>query len=205
MYTTITGLILGFHGCDKSLQKDILLGKDSLKPSKNRYDWLGNGIYFWDNSPSRAIEYANALKANPGRANKPIKEPAVLGAVLDLGFCLDLLDYDNLKILSTAYDLLIPPRMGPLSALPQNKSGGSEEDLLYRELDCSVIQRLHQLRLNRGLRPYDSVRGVFWEGKLLYPDAGFREKNHIQICICNPSCIKGYFHPLKEDKTAPHV
>lgn len=53
-------------------------------------------------------------------------------------------------------------------------------------------------------RAYDSVRGVFWEGKPLYPNAGFAEKNHIQICVCNPNCIKGYFLPRGIDKAYPN-
>ncbi|SEK41780.1 hypothetical protein SAMN05421740_101809 [Parapedobacter koreensis] len=47
-----------------------------------------------------------------------------------------------------------------------------------------------------GNKEFDSVRGVFWEGNPLYPTAGFREKDHIQICIRNIDCIKGYFLPL---------
>jgi len=43
---------------------------------------------------------------------------------------------------------------------------------------------------------YDSVRGVFVEGNELYPTAGFRDKNHIQIAIKNPECIKGFFLPI---------
>ena len=58
MYTTKTGLILGFHGCDESIVDNILLGKEDLKQSDNTYDWLGHGIYFWENSPSRALEFA---------------------------------------------------------------------------------------------------------------------------------------------------
>ena len=46
---------------------------------------------------------------------------------------------------------------------------------------------------------YDSVRGVFWEGDDLYPGAGFKEKNHIQIAIINPNCIKGFFLPRDVD------
>lgn len=44
--------------------------------------------------------------------------------------------------------------------------------------------------------PFDSIRGVFTEGKAIYPKAGFVEKTHIQLCIINPNCIKGYFAPL---------
>ena len=42
---------------------------------------------------------------------------------------------------------------------------------------------------------YHSVRGAFIEGPQLYPDSNFHEKNHIQICVRNPNCIKGYFRP----------
>jgi hypothetical protein len=62
-------------------------------------------------------------------------------------------------------------------------------------LDCAVIQNIHELNKKNNIQPYDSVRGVFWEGDPLYLNAGFREKNHIQICICNPNCIKGFFLP----------
>jgi hypothetical protein len=68
-------------------------------------------------------------------------------------------------------------------------------DLLLRHLDCAVAETLHQLRERQDLPPYDTVRGVFWEGREIYPSAGFREKNHIQICVRNPSCIKGFFLP----------
>jgi hypothetical protein len=58
-----------------------------------------------------------------------------------------------------------------------------------------VIQTVHLINQDANKRAFDSVRGVFWEGKPLYPNAGFAEKNHIQICVCNPNCIKGYFLP----------
>ena len=73
------------------------------------------------------------------------------------------------------------------------------KDRILRKLDCAVISTLHKLRQNAGLPPYDSVRGVFWEGDELYPGAGFREKNHIQIAIINPNCIKGFFLPRSVD------
>ncbi len=88
MYTSRTGLILGFHGTDESIVNSVLKGKTELEPSYNNYDWLGHGIYFWDNSPSRALEWANELSR---RKDSKIKKPAVIGAVIDLGYCLDLL------------------------------------------------------------------------------------------------------------------
>ena len=199
MYSTRAGLILAFHGCDESTVDDIISGKSSLNQSINKYDWLGHGIYFWDNSPVRALEYATFLKKNPGRARKPIKNPAVIGAVINLGRCLDLLDFENLELVKLGYKLLEISHKASGFKMPANKSTGAGNELLLRELDCAVIEMLHQVRKNEGLPMFDSVRGVFWEGEPLYPNAGFREKDHIQICIRNPNCIKGYFLPRTVD------
>ena len=68
----------------------------------------------------------------------------------------------------------------------------------FHGCDQSVVDKV------ANKRDYDSVRGVFWEGKPLYPNAGFAEKNHIQICVCNPNCIKGYFLPRGIDEQFPN-
>ena len=59
-----------------------------------------------------------------------------------------------------------------------------------------MIQAVHAIQKRQDDPPFDSVRGMFQEGSEPYPDAGFREKNHIQICVRNLECIKGYFLPL---------
>ena len=73
------------------------------------------------------------------------------------------------------------------------KAGGelptNDPDLLRRNLDCAVINVLHRVRSDGGEAPIDTVRGVFIEGRLLYPTSGFYEKTHIQITVCNPDCI----------------
>jgi len=199
MYSTRPGLILGFHGCDASLVNDVISGKVSLRSSTNKYDWLGHGVYMWDNSPTRAMEFADWLKQNPGKSKKPLSNPAVIGAVINLGYCLDLLDYQNLSFLKESHDLLVATTDSLGKDMPVNKTVGTSKDLMLRELDCAVIETLHQFRKDSKMRPFDSVRGVFSEGNELYANAGFREKDHIQICIRNPNCIKGYFLPRIEN------
>ena len=199
MYSTRTGIVLGFHGCDQSILENVVTCKQNLRNSKNKYDWLGHGIYFWENSPSRALEYAHLLKKHPERANFPIENPAVIGATINLGFCLDLTDYNNLALLKKAYNILVEMYKQSGFTILVNKPVIENGDLLLRELDCAVIETLHKVRQEQDLKPFDSVKGVFWEGRELYPNAGFREKNHIQICIRNPNCIKGYFIPRKEN------
>jgi len=195
MYSTRQGLILGFHGCDESVAIDVVNKKTNLKDSDNDYDWLGHGVYFWENNYERAKEFATFLKNNPGRAKKPIQKPAVIGAVIDLGYCFDLVNYEMLCLLKSGYDVLKTAMESIEKRLPENKNVGNSSDLLLRELDCAVIETIHMVRKNNSLHTYDSVRGVFWEGEDLYPNAGFKEKNHIQICVRNPNCIKGYFLP----------
>lgn len=197
MYSSRSGLILAFHGCDESVIQEVVCQNRPLKVSSNKWDWLGHGAYFWDNSPSRALEFAHKLSK---KKDSSIKTPAVLGAVIDLGHCLDLLDYQNLSALKESYYLLQDTIEVSKFKLLKNKTPkGNEEDLLIRELDCAVIEMLHKLRKRQGLRDYDSVRGVFWEGSPIYPDAGFREKDHIQVCIRNPNCVKGLFIPRHMD------
>lgn len=75
--------------------------------------------------------------------------------------------------------------------------------MILRNLDHAVIEFLHESRKIQKLPPFDTVRAAFWEGNDLYPNAGFKEKNHIQICVRNPNCIKGYFRPLAPDAKFP--
>ena len=55
---------------------------------------------------------------------------------------------------------------------------------------------VHRYNTAMGLEAYDSIRGLFTEGKEVYPGSGFVEKTHVQLCIVNPNCIKGYFAPM---------
>lgn len=187
MYAKLPNLVLGFHGCSFETYKNVLHKHQQLKKSDNTYDWLGNGIYFWENSYQRAYEWAiNRYKENA----------AVLGAIIDLGLCLNLTDYNSTDILKQGYEMLKMKCEASGIELPQNKYGKGKTDLLLRDLDCAVIQQIHDYNHETGKNAYDSVRGVFTEGKEIYPGAGFVEKTHIQICIVNPNCIKGYFAPL---------
>lgn len=191
LYQRLPSWILGFHGTDKdTVQRVLNDGKHHLNDSANNFDWLGKGAYFWENDPDRALQFA---KENMERKSITDKEPAVIGAVIDLGLCLNLFDQPALEELKTAYaelkadfDLLGFP-------LPENKGG--TKDRLLRHLDCAVINRLHSLRERLGQPAYQTVRAGFHEGDELYPGSGFFTKNHIQIAILDKSCIKGYFLP----------
>jgi len=200
MYSTLPHFVLGFHGCDASIaDKIISSGRLHLDKSDNDYDWLGPGVYFWENNPARAMEYARFLRDNPHRnsSKTPIKNPAVIGAIIDPGFCLNLLESESIKTVAEGYNALVQWHKAAGTELPKNPLDKGSREILLRYLDCAVIRTVHYYREQQEQPGYDTVRGMFTEGKPLYANAGFHDKNHIQICVRNLNCLKGYFHPRK--------
>ncbi|MDR3305344.1 MAG: hypothetical protein LBS85_04845 [Clostridiales Family XIII bacterium] len=190
MYADYPDLIFGFHGCDKETYRKVTKKSRPLLPSNNAYDWLGSGIYFWENSYARALDWAG---------NRYENDAAVIGAVLDLGHCLNLTDYENAAIVRNGYISLKAEVQSNHLSMPQNKNIKDNDDWLIRDLDCAVINQVHILNDVLGKEPFDSVRGIFTEGKPIYPGAGFRGKTHVQLCIRSAKCIKGYFAPLDDE------
>ncbi len=204
MYSSLPSFVLGFHGCDKTVADKLVAGDTPLKISTNAYDWLGHGIYFWENNPQRALEYAHRIKENPEQCKEKITTPDVVGAIIDLGHCLNLLDAKSIQVVEEAYENYSEAIEEANWALPENKDSDGSGDLLLRPLDCAVIQHLHTLRKEPPEDPaFDSVRGMFAEGQRVYKDAGFHKKSHIQIAVRNPNCIKGYFRVMDPDKSWP--
>lgn len=199
LYSTLSGLVLGFHGCDKEVGERVLAGASQLRKSENEYDWLGHGIYFWENNPERALQFAKEGSTGKRGREAGIKDPFVIGAVIDLGHCLNLLDSAALAEVKDAHRIFRESVEEAGYSMPENQVVKSGQDSLRRNLDCAVISVLHQIRESNDSPAYDSVRGVFWEGKELYPGTTLKEKNHIQVCVRNPNCIKGYFRVRQAD------
>lgn len=197
-------MLIGFHGCDQKDYDDLLTGKNSFKQSTESFDWLGHGMYFWENNLERAWHWAR-LKKKAGT----LQNPAVIGAIIDLGYCFDLLDARNIDLLKKSYDLLNRNLSLLHKELPENKqhpfNKDKDKDKVLRYLDCAVVENVHQVMKQEEEKRFDSVRAAFIEGEVIYPQAGFHDKTHIQICVINPNCIKGFFRPRNFDKSYPVV
>ncbi|WP_294825267.1 hypothetical protein, partial [uncultured Flavobacterium sp.] len=206
MYNSRSNLILGFHGCDESVRDTLLAKPNKILQSEKPYDWLGHGIYFWENNYDRALQWARD-KAKRGQ----IAKASVIGAVLSLDYCLDFTDSRFINMISSYYTLMEHNYNLGGKLIPKNRDMKQDEykDKLMRELDCTVIEFMHQQIINqiktdkktKGFSEYkvfDSARGVFTEGGPAFPGAGIQNKSHIQICIRNSNCIKGFFMPRNE-------
>ncbi len=179
-----TTFILGYHGCDQKVAEKLLSG-EPFQPSQNEYDWLGSGIYFWEKNPERGLDFAKEL-ADSNRSS--IENPAVVGAIIDLGLCLDLSTKGSIDQVRRAHAELLR-----ISEIAEADIPDNDEDGLRRNLDCAVINLLHAIREGDWDPPIQSVRGIFFEGAPVYETAGFYEKTHIQICVRDPKCVKGVF------------
>lgn len=199
LYSTLPGILLGFHGCDQELGEKVLAGEEGLRSSENDYDWLGDGVYFWENNPERALQFAKEGSAGLRGESSKIKAPFVIGAAIDLGHCLNFFNSESLEEVKEAHRILKDTAKRAGYQLPKNQEPMPGRDSLLRKLDCAVIRSLHAYRKAKRLPRYDSVRGVFGEGKELFEGTTLREKNHIQISVRNPNCIKGYFRVRQTD------
>lgn len=189
MHSLSTSFVLGYHGCDRETGERLLLN-EAFRPSENDYDWLGSGIYFWEANPDRAYDWAVEHSERIRQKSGAVVGPFVVGAVIELGFCLDLISTNGLQAVEQAYGSYCAVAAASGAKIPENVGG---DDLFLRKLDCAVINYLHAVRNAAGDEPFNTVRAVFTEGEYLYPNSGFRRKTHIQICVRKPSNIKAVF------------
>ena len=175
-------IVFGFHGTTPAIASGLVSGDIPLekwKPSKNDYDWLGSGIYFWEFAPDRAKSW--------------MEQGGAVGAIIQLGNCLDLTDITYTDALSEAYRQLVASCRRRRKPIPQNRGK-------RRDLDCAVINRAVKQIEERTGDIIHSVRGAFLEGEPVFPGSAILRETHIQVAVREKSCIVGLFRPTGERK-----
>jgi hypothetical protein len=181
--------VVAYHGCDASVA-ELILGGQPFKPSQNDYDWLGTGIYFWEYGADRALKFAEDQRRR-GR----LAAPAIVGALVQLGRCFDLMDTKFTEELPIAYAML--QQIHEDNGQPLPKNAGATPDKKLRRLDCAVINLYLEALARNEDDPitYDTVRCGFVEGPPAFEGSGIRHQSHVQIAVRNPACILGVFRP----------
>lgn len=182
--------VIGYHACRKSFAHSLVSGSLKVrdwKPSRNDYDWLGEGVYFWEHAPGRAWQWA---------IQRFKDDRAVVAAEIRLGRCLDLAD--------TAYtDLLQKMHEGTMKYYRANgwtMPANAGKDQKLRRLDRLVIDRLNEASdLPTG--PYfQTVRCPFEEGDPVYPGGMIKTQSHIQIAVRDRNCIASRIYLVRPDR-----
>jgi hypothetical protein len=189
---------MAFHSCDRELGLLLLNGSDELRPSNNPWDWLGPGIYFWEQNPSRALLYAEEAARKQQKFSGRIKIPFVVGAIIELGECLNLMEPNSINIVKEAHTGLLRAMRESMDKMPENKGAN-------RKLDCAVIRYVHEFNKKFHDPDYDTVRSPFHEGNPIYEGANFTDRLHVEICVRNPAKIKGYFLPRPVGRFNPYL
>ncbi|MBN8421206.1 MAG: hypothetical protein J0L73_19985 [Verrucomicrobia bacterium] len=180
--------VIAYHGCDQSVVEECFRG-GKLNESANDYDWLGNGIYFWEHGPARAMEWAQFMKLR-----RKVVTPAVVGALIQLGNCFDLLDVRFTDLLRGMFLNFNKSVEGADDVPPVNDPARK----LHR-LDCAFLNWAIPIVEEKLEVRFQTVRGVFVEGEPLYPSAQIFMHSHIQIAVRDPAAILGFFHPATVD------
>jgi hypothetical protein len=138
-------------------------------------------MYFWEYAPKQAWWWTKDLRKNA--------KPAVIGAMIRLGNCLDLLDPDDVRSLKSIHDDMIDSLRKTGDEIPQNVRD-------KRSLDSAVLNWVYA-QSDATDRPIETSRGVFvptdrakraWRGSWIYEEA------HIQICVRKPENILALWH-----------
>ena len=166
--------VVGYHGCSRAAAQYIL-EENHFLPSTNAYDWLGQGIYFWEFAPYRALDWAIVRCASSGEA------PVVLGATIQLGRCLNLLDISASSGLVRAYEQV--GRNVGIRTMPRNTEAGAHF------LDCTVIDTYCAIVEEATNKRYQTVRGCYPEGEPVFSGSKILTRAHVQIAVRDPSCI----------------
>lgn len=174
--------IIGYHGTRKSVAMEIVQGIRSFEPSRNRSDWLGEGVYFWEHAPQQAWWWAERLRKKRGWD----EDVAVLGSMIRLGNCLDLLDPENVDLLSELFEEFASEIRGSGRALPENYNH-------KKYLDCAFFRYAYEA-LDRAGSLVDTARAVYvptGNKARLFKRSWIVRDAHVQVCVRSERNILG--------------
>ncbi|WP_310426530.1 hypothetical protein [Chamaesiphon sp. VAR_48_metabat_135_sub] len=166
--------VLGYHGTSRSKANSILT--NGFKVSDNDYDWLGKGVYFFQDAPIRAMQWAT--QQHP-------QQPAVIRALIRLDNCIDLLDIKWFPPLKIVYNSFREQYRLTNRPLPQQNPQHSKA----HRLDCEFFNYTTEMLHRRG-QDVEVIRAVFVEGEHIFPNSAIFDLAHVQIAVTNTDLIE---------------
>lgn len=145
-YLDYNRTVVGYHGTTVAVARRIVLRETPFTASANPGDWLGRGIYFWKHAPKQAWAWARQEWLG-----QPV---AVLGSMIRLGNCLDLLDPANVRFLVEMHAQAVALREA--TGEPPLKNVRTD-----KRLDCAVFEYAYAVAVERGGPPVDTSRAVY--------------------------------------------
>ena len=158
--------VVGYHGTSKEFANKIIA--DGFQPSQESWDWLGNGVYFWQDAPLRAYAWAEAR----------YPEPCVVATRITLARFVDLLDLAGMQTLKG----IAKDYQGQAQASDLKNYKGANK------LDCAVFN-LTTSMLSLWNVQVAGYRAACVEGEPLTEGSPIHDKSHVQIVVLNQEAI----------------
>jgi hypothetical protein len=177
--------VIGYHGTSIDAAERLVAGED-FQPSDEDDEWFGRGIYFWEHAHQQAWRWARK-KHGPNAS--------VIGAVLRLGYCFDLLDPGNAVHLKGVCNRMLHLWNSEHRPVPKNVRQ-------EKRLDCAVFNFMYDEFEEIG-HPLDTSRAAYVPtrtAKRVYPGSWISEETHIQICVRNPKSILAVWHVRQDGR-----
>ncbi|MDR1442927.1 MAG: hypothetical protein LBJ02_11220 [Bifidobacteriaceae bacterium] len=165
--------VIAYHGTSTAAALSIDGGQ--IKFSQNKYDWLGDGAYFFESGRSRASDWAAQL--HPAGW-------AVFEASISTAGSLDLADPASVQLMTWEERRLRREHEERGEEVPGQLENGNHN------LDRLVINRLCEHLEAAGIQ-VKTVRGVFQEGDPPYPGSALHGRSHVQIAVRDLDAIHG--------------
>jgi hypothetical protein len=172
--------IIAFHGTTVA-EADRLVDGQPFKPSNKAYEWLGAGVYFWEYAPKQAWWWATEMRK--------YTQPAVIGAMIRLGNCLDLLDPANVRRLRGYHDDQLLKWSAAGVPIPRNV-------LSKKSMDCAILNWAYS-ESDMTETKVETSRGVFVptkKAKRAWPGSWIYDEAHIQVCVREQKNILAVWH-----------
>jgi hypothetical protein len=166
--------VVGYHGT--STANAIAILDRGFRVSDNDYDWLGEGVYFFQDAPLRAWQWA---------AEQHPQDPAVIRSVIRLENAIDLFDIKWFPVLKSAYQTFKQKYERNNLPLPYQSPARSKA----HRLDCEFFDYITQLLISQDEK-VEAIRAVFIEGEAVFPNSAIFDLAHVQIAVKNTALIQ---------------
>jgi hypothetical protein len=167
--------VYGYHGTNR--ESASLIIQRGFNISDNDYDWLGTGVYFFQDAPMRAIAWAK---------QRYPQNPAVIRSVIRLENCMDLFDIGWFPIIREAYNIFLEEYRMSNQTLPRQNPDRSKA----HRLDCAYFNYITNQILEPQGEKINAIRAVFLEGERIFPNSAIFDLAHVQIAVRNSDLIE---------------
>lgn len=160
-------LIKAYHAGDFHEITDFIQSQSYITPSCNSSNWLGNGVYFWENDASRAELWQ--LQKSKG---------LILECDIDTRNLLNLLEHSNeaQQFFSDAHTRSMKYKNTILNNRATQRF----------DLDCKIFNTLP-----RDIKTeFAGIRMAFFLGDSVSEDGNLFTDQHIQICLWDLSVVQ---------------